>query len=104
MSNMADSTWAFMRGYYYPKFIKVIKSLEWDERYEWLKEIYNDRHPNNLWEERSDDPVKDMMEYVVKKDYFHFFCMAVTVEDNGSYRIHRMLSKAVYNFLRNDIK
>jgi len=44
------------------------------------------------------------MEYVVKKDYFHFFCMAVTVEDNGSYRIHRMLSKAVYNFLRNDIK
>jgi hypothetical protein len=104
MTNMADSTWAFMRGYYYPKFIKVIKSLEWDVRYEWLKEIYNDRHPNDLWEERSDDPVKDMMEYVVKKDYFHFFCMAVTVEENGSYRIHRMLSKAVYNFLRNDIK
>ena len=79
MTSKADSTWAFMRGYYY-------------------------RHPSNLWEERSEDPVKDMMAYVSKKEYFHFFCMGVTVEDNGDYRIHRMLSKAVYNFLRDDIK
>jgi hypothetical protein len=99
--NKADSTWAFLRGYYFPKFLIVIKSLEWDERYEWLKAIYNDRHPEALWEERSDDPVRDMMEYVARKDYFHFFCMAVTVEETGEYRLHRMLGKAVYLFIKN---
>jgi hypothetical protein len=98
--NKADSTWAFLRGYYFPKFLIVIKSLPWDERYEWLKAIYNDKHPDAHWEERSDDPVRDMMEYVARKDYFHFFCMGATVEDSGAYRIHRMLAKAVYRFIR----
>jgi hypothetical protein len=100
MKNKEDTTWAFLRGYYYPKFITVIKSLEWDERYEWLKEIYNDRNPDNLWEERSSDPIKDMMDYVAKKDYFHFFCMAVSVEETGEYRIHKMLSRAIYLYFK----
>ncbi len=98
--NKEDASWAFLRGYYFPKFLIVIKSLQWDERYEWLKSIYNDKHSENPWEERSEDPIKDMMEFVAKKDYFHFFCMAVTVQEDGSYRIHRMLSKAIYRFFK----
>ncbi len=95
-----ENTWAFLRGYYYPKFVIVLKSLAWDERYLWLRNIYNDANPNSLWEERTNDPIKDMMEYLSRKDYFHFFCMGVTVNENGSYKIHRVVSNCVYRFLK----
>jgi hypothetical protein len=103
--NKEDASWAFLRGYYFPKFLIVIKSLEWDERYEWLKAIYNDKYPEAHWEERSEDPIRDMMEYVARKDYFHFFCMAVSVQESVLIRLHRMLGpKQFIGFSKTGIK
>ena len=62
MKNPADLSWAFIQGYYYPKFLKVVKDMEWDERYQFLKTIYNDKNPESLWEERSLEPIQDMIE------------------------------------------
>ena len=51
--NMSDLSWSFITGYYYPKFRVVIKNMEWDERYEFLKALYDDKHKEAVWEERS---------------------------------------------------
>ena len=98
MNNPADLSWAFIQGYYYPKFLTVVKQMEWDERYQFLKTIYNDKKPNETWEERSEEPIQDMMEYVARKDYFHFFCMAFTVQEDGYYTVHKMMRKAMRKF------
>ncbi len=60
--NRADLSWSFITGYYYPKFITVLKSMECDERYRYLRAMYDDKHPEEIWEERSEHPMKDMME------------------------------------------
>ena len=94
----AELSWAFITGYYYPKFKVVAKSMEWDERYQFLKELYDDKHKEAIWEERSGEPIKDMMEYVARKDYFHFFCMAFTVQEDGWYQVHKMMREAMRTF------
>ncbi len=94
----SDLSWAFITGYYYPKFLRVIKQLEWDERYSFLTTLYNDKHPDEIWEERSEEPIKDMMEYVARKDYLHFFCMGFSVEETGHYTVHRMMRQAMMTF------
>jgi len=94
----SDLSWAFITGYYYPKFLRVIKQLEWDERYSFLTTLYNDKHPDEIWEERSDEPIKDMMEYVARKDYLHFFCMGFSVDETGHYTVHRMMREAMMTF------
>ncbi len=94
----SDLSWAFITGYYYPKFLRVIKQLEWDERYSFLTTLYNDKHPDEIWEERSEEPIKDMMEYVARKDYLHFFCMGFSVDETGHYTVHRMMREAMMTF------
>ena len=94
----SDLSWAFITGYYYPKFLIVIKQLEWDERYLFLTTLYNDKHPDEIWQERSEEPIKDMMEYVARKDYLHFFCMCFSVEETGHYTVHRMMRQAMMTF------
>jgi hypothetical protein len=94
----SDLSWAFITGYYYPKFLIVIKQLEWDERYLFLTTLYNDKHPDEIWQERSEEPIKDMMEYVARKDYLHFFCMGFSVEETGHYTVHRMMRQAMMTF------
>ena len=94
----SDLSWAFITGYYYPKFLRVIKELEWDERYSFLTTLYNDKHPDEIWEERSEEPIKDMMEYVARKDYLHFFCMGFSVDETGHYTVHRMMREAMMTF------
>ncbi len=98
--NMSDLSWAYLTTYYFPKFKVVLRNMEWDERYTFLCEIYNDRHPDNHWEERSAEPIKDMIEYVARKDYFHFFCMGFTVADTGHYTVHQKMREAMAIFRR----
>lgn len=92
-----DLSWAFIHGYYFPKFLMFVKGLEWDERYVFLKAIYDDRNPDSLWEERSENPIQDMIEYVARKDYLHFFCMGFTVFEDGRYIVH----EKIRNMMRN---
>jgi len=96
--NKADLSWSFITGYYYPKFLTVLKGMEWDERYNFLKELYDDKNPATLWEERSEEPIKDMMEYVARKDYLHFFCMGFTVCEDGYYTVHEKVREAMVTF------
>ncbi len=98
--NKADTSWAFITGYYYPKFLTVLKKMEWDERYQFLTSLYNDKHPEKLWEERSDEPIKDMMEYVARKDYLHFFCMGFTVLESGHYTVHKLMRETITRYRR----
>ena len=99
--NKDDFSWAFIQGYYYPKFLIMVKDMDWDERYQFLKAIYNDKHPDALWEERSDEPIADMMEYVGRKDYLHFFYMGFTVFEDGRYIVHRKIRQMIYNYNKN---
>jgi hypothetical protein len=82
----ALETWQYLRSAYYPRFVEGITQLLWSERYDVLKEIYGD------WEQRSNDPVEDMMDYVYKNTYFAIFCKGVVVNDDGSFKIHRLIS------------
>ena len=38
---------------------------------------------------------KDMMEYVARKDYLHFFYMGFTVQETGHYTVHKLMREAV---------
>jgi len=93
-------SWSFITGYYYPKFLSVIRKMEWDERYTFLKTLYDDKYPEKVWEERSDQPIKDMMEYVARKDYFHFFVMGFSVKESGHYTVHKTIREAMAQFRR----
>ena len=45
------------------------------------------------------EPIKDMMEYVARKDYLHFFCMGFTVKEDGYYTVHdKMMREAMRTF------
>lgn len=102
--NPDDLSWAFIRGYYFSRFLMVVKNMEWDERYEFLRAIYDDKHPDAKWEERSDDPIQDMMEYVGRKDYFHFFCMGFTVFEDGRYIVHEKIRDLMARFNRGTLR
>ena len=89
MSNetqIALETWQYLRAAYYSRFVEGITMLRWDERYEVLKEIHGD------WEPRGEDPVEAMMGYIYEKTYFAIFCRGVEVFDDGSFKIHRLIS------------
>jgi len=94
--SVEDKSWAFITGFYYPKFLIFVKNMVWDERYRFLRGLYDDANPEQLWEERSTEPVKDMMEYVLRKDYLHFFCMGFTVKEDGRYTVHRAIRDMMY--------
>ena len=47
--NATDLSWAFITGYYYPKFLIVAKGMEWDERYEFLRTLYDDKNIDTKW-------------------------------------------------------
>jgi|TARA_R110001592_G_scaffold101405_2_gene287040 hypothetical protein len=96
--NPNDLSWAFITGYYYPKFLVVAKGMEWDERYNFLRTLYDDKHKENMWEERSENPISDMMEYVARKDYLHFFCMGFTVGEDGHYQVHRLMREMMMTY------
>ena len=100
MKNKEALSWSFITGYYYPKFKVVIGKMELYERYSFLRTLYDDKHPHNLWEERSNEPIKDMMAYVARKDYLHFFVMGFSVEEGGHYTVHRMIREAMAQFRR----
>ena len=91
MTSQQDLSQAFIYGYYFNKFMIYIKSIEWDERYEFFRAIYNDKHPEAPWEERSDQPVQDMIEYAARKEYVHFFWMGFTVNEDGTYIVHEKI-------------
>ncbi len=93
-----DLSWSFITAYYYPKFLIVVKEMEWDERYNFLKALYDDKQNENEWEERSDEPIKDMIDYVARKGYLHFFCMGFTVCEDGYYTVHEMMREAMRTF------
>ena len=43
---------------------------------------------------------KDMMEYVARKDYLHFFYMGFTVQETGHYTVHRLMREAISKYRR----
>ena len=96
--NPNDLSWAFITGYYYPKFLVVAKGMEWDERYNFLRTLYDDKHKENMWEERSENPISNMMEYVARKDYLHFFCMGFTVGEDGHYQVRRLMREMMMTY------
>jgi len=79
-------TWAYLRAYYYPRFVEGIIKLPWDVRYEVLSEIHEG------WNPIPPDPVGAMMEYVADKGYFKFFVRGVTVQSDGYFRLHKLIS------------
>lgn len=79
-------TWKYLRSAYYPRFVEGITSLPWDERYDVLKEIHGS------WEARGEDPIEAMMEYIYDKTYFAIFCKGVMVMEDGSFKLHRLIS------------
>jgi hypothetical protein len=79
-------TWAYLRTYYYPRFVEGITKLDWDLRYKILAEIHGN------WESRPPDPVRAMMEYVKEHGYFKFFVIGATVQKDGYFKLHRLIS------------
>jgi len=79
-------TWAYLRAYYYPRFVEGITKLSWDERFEVLSEIHD------AWSPLPPDPVAAMMHYVAENGYFKFFIKGAYVESDGYFRLHRLIS------------
>jgi hypothetical protein len=84
-------TWEYLRASYYPRFKTGIIQLSWDERFEVLKTIHGD------WEDRGDDPLLSMIEYISEKGYFSIFCKGVDVFEDGSFKIHKLISVTIGN-------
>ena len=72
---------------YYPRFLTRITTLPWDERFDVLREIHGE------WELRSEEPIEDMMDYVFTHGYFGIFSRGVTIHEDGSFKIHPLISK-----------
>ena len=79
-------TWAYLRAAYYPRFVEGITQLPWYLRFDVLAEIYGS------WEPRAEDPVETMMEYIFDKGYFKFFVKGVEVFEDGSFKLHKLIS------------
>jgi len=41
------------------------------------------------------------MEYVARKDYFHFFCMGFTVFEDGRYIVHEKIRELIWLYNKN---
>jgi len=82
----ALETWQYLRSAYYQRFVEGITQLPWDQRFEVLKIIHG------AWEDRGEDPVEAMMEYVFEKTYFALFCKGVVVNPDGSFKLHNLIS------------
>lgn len=87
-----DLTWGYLRDFYYPRFRNSIGLIPWDVRYPLLRELY-DNNSEKPWEERSSDPVSDMMDWVARKGYWVFFQLGVTVRPDGSFTVHPHISR-----------
>tara|TARA_R110000824_G_scaffold306443_1_gene494034 strand:- start:5158 stop:5466 length:309 start_codon:yes stop_codon:yes gene_type:complete len=79
-------TWKYLRSTYYMRFKQGIIKLPWDIRFDVLKELHGE------WENQGEDPVEAMMEYVFDKGYFTFFCRGVEVSEDGSFKLHKLIS------------
>lgn len=87
-----DLTWSYLRDFYYPRFRISITHIEWEQRYDLLKTLYDNR-PDDHWEGRTRDPVADMMSWVGRKGYWTFFSRGVTVRPDGSFTVHPIISR-----------
>ena len=79
-------TWKYLRASYYPRFKSGIIQLPWDERFDVLKRVHGN------WVDMGDDPLLSMLEYIGEKGYFSIFCKGVNVFDDGSFKIHQLIS------------
>ena len=79
-------TWAYVRSYYYPRFVECITKKDWDLRYKILAEIHGE------WEPRPPDPVSEMMNYVREHGYFKFFVRGAEVNSDGYFKLHNLIS------------
>ena len=85
-------TWSYLRSYYYPRFVNGITRLNWSNRFDVLKMIHGD------WEDRSEDPINAMIEYVKENNgYFEFFCKGVEVFEDGSFKLKHLISAHLGN-------
>jgi len=88
----ADLTWSYLRDFYYPRFRNSVGLIHWDQRYPLLRRLY-DHGSESDWEERSSDPVADMMDWVARKGYWVFFQFGVDVNEDGSFTVHPIISR-----------
>ena len=79
-------TWCYLKEAYYPRFKEGICKLEWDNRFDVLKRIHGE------WIDKGDDPIESMMDYVFEKGYFGIFCRGITVFEDGSFKLHSLIS------------
>ena len=87
-----DLTWSYLRDFYYPRFRNSVTHLPWEYRYPILKTLYD--HGSEIhWEERSGDPIADMMNWAARKGYWTFFARGVNVSPDGSFTVHRHISR-----------
>lgn len=92
-------TMEYLSRFYFPSFCSMITQLEWDDRYRILKDIYDAGAAikgYEPWEERSDNPIADMMVWVGYKGYFAFFCRGVLIQSDGSFTILRALGEQLH--------
>ena len=85
-SKIQTQTWAYLRSYYYPRFVEGITKLSWDERFEVLSEIHG------AWSPLPPDPVEAMMNYVAENGYFKFFVRGAEVREDGYFKLHHLIS------------
>ena len=82
----------------YGDLVNSFKYKELKERFEILKELYDNDPEDIPWEIRSDDPMADMMRWVGSKGesaYFTFFVKGTTVNEDGSFKLHPNISKCL---------
>ncbi len=79
-------TWQYLRASYYPRFVEGVTAIPWDQRFDVLKEIHGN------WIDIGEDPIESMMEYIFEKGYFNVFCKGITVYEDGSFRLHPLIS------------
>ena len=91
--NPQDLAWGYLREFYYPRFRNSIGLIPWEKRYGILKDLYDNREEDTRWEERSGDPIRDMMEWVGRKGYWTFFLRGVDVMPDGSFKVHIYISQ-----------
>ena len=87
-----DLTWSYLRDFYYPRFRNSVTHIAWEHRYPILKTLY-DHGSEKSWEERSGDPIADMMGWAARKGYWAFFSRGVTVSPDGSFTVHPHISR-----------
>jgi len=93
-----EMTWYYLRISYFPQFMAGVMRIDWPERFEILKELYDNDPEDIPWEIRSDDPMADMMRWVGSKGesaYFTFFVKGTTVNEDGSFKLHPNISKCL---------